>query len=74
MTLTLLLAIAALQDVRQETVVERIQLTPEESEAVSLLVNAGREARRCEAHLPSETRAAFRTAAARIPTNPETLL
>lgn len=74
MILVVLLVIAALQDVSQETVVERVQLTAEESEAVSLLLNAGREARRCEAHLPSETRAAFRSGAARIPTDPGILL
>lgn len=67
MFLAALALAAVLQDPAPVTVIERIEMTPEQSAALSVLSNAGREAGECDAFLPDETRTAFRGGAARTP-------
>ena len=60
MMLVMMLAMAAvIQDPVVETVVERIELTDEQTAAGTALFRLGRTAGVCAAHLPPETRAAF---------------
>jgi len=56
MSLFVLAMVAALQEVSTTTVVERIEFAPDETEAVSLMMSAGRAAGLCRDHLPGETR------------------
>jgi len=70
MFLAALALAAVLQDPEPVTVVERIEMTPEQSAALSVLSNAGREAGQCDAFLPDETRTAFRGGLARVPRSP----
>lgn len=67
MILAVLALTAALQDPGEVTVVERLEMTPAQSEALAVLSNAGRRAGECDAHLPEDTRAAFRAGTAGVP-------
>ena len=67
MPLASLALLAALQEPGQIQVIQRVEITPAQNEALAVVSNAARETGLCDAHLPAEVRTAFRAGVARVP-------
>lgn len=70
MSLIALSIILLSQEPQTVTTVERLELTRAQSEAASLILQAGRVAGRCAAHLPAETVVAFDAAMLQMRADP----